>query len=82
MTVILNPKLQQFVDEQVRSGRFASAEEAVEAGLARLMLDPPTAAPSSDEIAGIKRSLEQMDRGEVTDAAEVHARIKQQIRNR
>ena len=40
MTVSLSPELRKYVEEQVRAGRFASAEEVVEAGLARLMLDP------------------------------------------
>ena len=36
MTITLKPELQQFVDEQVRAGQFASPEDVVEAGLGRL----------------------------------------------
>lgn len=40
MTISLGPELKKYVEEQVRAGRFASPQEVVEAGLARLMLDP------------------------------------------
>jgi putative addiction module CopG family antidote len=40
MHVTLKPELERFVEEQVKAGRFSSVAEALEAGLARLMLDP------------------------------------------
>ena len=57
--------MQRFLDEQVASGHFRSHAEAVEAGVARLMLD---ADPDELDVQQITRSLEQMRRGEVVDA--------------
>ncbi len=37
MKLTLNPEMKQFVEEQVRSGRFASPEDVVHAALAVLM---------------------------------------------
>ena len=36
MSLQLNPELQKFVDEQIKEGRYDSASEVVEAGLAIL----------------------------------------------
>ena len=46
--------------------RFASPAEVLEAGLARLMLDPPDELDASD-IAAIDESEEQIARGEDLD---------------
>src|SRR5689334_12310293 len=40
MNITLRPEMQKFVEEQVKAGYFATPEEVVEAGVARLMLDP------------------------------------------
>jgi antitoxin ParD1/3/4 len=66
MNVTLKPELEQFIDQQVKSGRFTSTAEAVEAGIARLMLDPEPEL-DADEVTEIRLSLEQMRRGEVVD---------------
>jgi hypothetical protein len=34
------PEIQEFIEEQVKAGRFSSPTEVIEAGIARLMLDP------------------------------------------
>ncbi len=39
MTIQIKPELQQFVEEQVKAGRFATPEDVVEAGLGRLRDD-------------------------------------------
>jgi len=39
MNVQLRPELQRFVEEKIRAGEYASTQEVVEAGIARLMLD-------------------------------------------
>ena len=36
MTLSLTPQMQRFIDERVRTGRYASAEDVVRAGLASL----------------------------------------------
>lgn len=75
MDVSLKPEMQRFIDEQVRAGRFTSTAEALEAGVARLMLDPDPAADGED-VAELRRSLQQMRNGETVDAGELHARLR------
>ena len=65
MNVELSPALEKFVDEQVDQGHFPSRAEVLEAGLARLMLDPEPDELDASELAQIQRSLAQMRRGEV-----------------
>ena len=67
MNLQLRPELQRFLDDQVKQGRFASQTEAVEAGIARLMLDPEPDTLDARDVEEIGRSLEQMRRGEVID---------------
>lgn len=57
MNVQLRPELQQFLDEQVARGHFKSHAEALEAGVARLMLDADL---DELDVQQISRSLEQM----------------------
>jgi hypothetical protein len=40
MTFKIDPILQRFIEKQVKAGCFNTPTEVVEAGLARLMLDP------------------------------------------
>ena len=76
MTYKLSPQLEAYVQEQVKAGRFHSAEEAVQAGVARMMLDPEPDVLDEQDIEDIKRSLEQIKRGQVIDATELHARLR------
>ena len=81
MTFTVKPQLEQFINEQVKAGLFSSVEEVVEAGLARLMLDPePDVLDELDQI-DIQKSLEQMDRGELIDATVVHAEMRRKYLN-
>jgi putative addiction module CopG family antidote len=66
MNVALKPELEKFVQDQVKAGRFASPAEVLEAGLARLMLDPPDELDAAD-LAAIDESEEQIARGEDLD---------------
>ena len=76
MNVQLNPALEKFVDDQVRQGRFSSPEQVLEAGLARLMLDPEPDELDARDVAEINESLAQMRRGEVLDWKEYSAKIR------
>ncbi len=81
MTVSLPPRLAKFVEEQVNAGRFLSAEEVVQAGLARLMLDPM---PGDEELdAEVMRELEaaeaEFGRGEGIPLEEAHARLREKF---
>lgn len=67
MIVALKPEIEKFIDDQVKAGRFSSAAEALEAGVARLMLDPAPDELDAKDVAELRESLEQMRRGEVLD---------------
>ncbi|MDB5322966.1 MAG: Bacterial antitoxin of ParD toxin-antitoxin type system [Phycisphaerales bacterium] len=75
MNVALKPELERFIDEQVKAGRFASPAEVLEAGLARLMLDPPDELDEED-LAAIDESEAQIARGEELDWKEVSAQLR------
>jgi Arc/MetJ-type ribon-helix-helix transcriptional regulator len=60
-----NPKLEQFIQNEVDAGRFSSACAAVEAAIELLMED--ALLDDDDTVAAINRAQEQIDRGEGTD---------------
>lgn len=65
MQISIKPELQQFIEKEVSAGHFKSAEEVVEAALARLMSEPDESEEFSPErLAAIRRSNDQIDRGE------------------
>lgn len=77
MTISLTPELQQFVEEKVKAGEYASADEVVRAALTRLMLDPADDDELDDEtLASIERSEEEFDRGEGRPFKEVAAEFR------
>ncbi|MDB5320168.1 MAG: Bacterial antitoxin of ParD toxin-antitoxin type system [Phycisphaerales bacterium] len=61
---VTKPELEKFVDELVKSGQFASATEVVEAGLARLMLDPAPEDLDEETCAAIDQAEGEFDGGE------------------
>jgi len=68
MAITLRPETERRIAEQMRVGRYASADDVIEAGLALL----EQLAPASDEDlerirAGITEGLEQARRGELID---------------
>jgi putative addiction module CopG family antidote len=75
MQLTLSHSMQAFVDEQVRSGTFGSAEDVLRAGVAVLMqqtrieeLDPESLEAIYPGMRlKIKAGLEQARRGETTD---------------
>lgn len=69
--------LKQFIAEQVRAGRFASPAEVVEAGLARLMLDPEPIELDPEVDAAIARADAEFERGEDRPFEEVAAELRQ-----
>lgn len=76
MDVQLKPELKKFVDEQVKQGSFSSPTEVLEAGLARLMLDPPPDELDACDVADLSESLDQMRRGEVIPWEQLSARLR------
>jgi len=77
MNVSLSPELQRFVEDQVKTGRFLSASEVLEAGLARLMVDPLPEDLDAEDVAAVEESERQIARGEDLDWKEVGARLRQ-----
>lgn len=56
MKVSVEGQLAEFVDREVRTGRYASAGEVVSAALARLQTDRELA--SADEVAELRAELD------------------------
>lgn len=61
---LTKPELEKFVAELVKAGHFSSASEVIEAGVARLMLDPEPAELDDETLAAIDRAEAEFDRGE------------------
>ena len=78
MNVTLKPELERFIDDQVSVGRFSSAAEVLEAGLARLMLDPSHDELDAEDQAAIDESEAQISRGEDLDWKEVSVTLRRQ----
>ena len=65
MQVTLEPDLAKFIQEQVRSGRYDSPDDAINSAVARLKTDRELSAPEVDDLRqDIDLGLEQADRGE------------------
>jgi antitoxin ParD1/3/4 len=69
MNLSLKPDLEKYINEQVKAGRFASAEEAVNAAVAHLQAEAElsTAADLDDLRADVRAGIEQADRGEFAE---------------
>ena len=78
MKVQLKPELAHFVEEQVRAGRYSSAEEAVNAAVAKLQDEEELLAGELDDedLAAIEEGLAQADRGETRPWAEVREELR------
>ena len=70
------PELQRYLDEQVKSGNFPSPEAVVEDALMRVMQDDGFEL-SDEDVAAIKLSEQQLDRGEGISSKDVAARMRQ-----
>lgn len=67
MTISLTAELDEFVAQQVRSGRYASNSEVVRAGLRALA--------EQDLRAWLQEGLDDLEAGRRVDASEAFARI-------
>ena len=76
MVIALKQNVEQFIEDQVRTGRFESAAELVEAAIARLMIDDPIDALTPQDIAAIEESDAQIALGQVRDFREVSAELR------
>jgi Arc/MetJ-type ribon-helix-helix transcriptional regulator len=76
MEITLNPFLEKYVQDLIKDGLFNSPQEVLEAGLARMMLDPLPDDLDEQDIKRLQVSLAQADRGEMIDGEEVHAYVR------
>jgi putative addiction module CopG family antidote len=68
MLVSLSPSLAKFVDEQIKAGRYASTDEALNSAVARLQSDAEISALDLDHIrADLDPALAQADRNEFSE---------------
>jgi Arc/MetJ-type ribon-helix-helix transcriptional regulator len=66
-TNIFEPDLIRYVQEQVKQGRYESIEAMIEAGLQLLMREDEAQALDPATLAAVRKSREQLDRGEGRD---------------
>jgi Arc/MetJ-type ribon-helix-helix transcriptional regulator len=76
MEVRLPPELEQFVDDEVKSGNFVSRDEVIEPAVARLMLDPRGASLDPETLHTIEEAEEQFDRGDGIPLDEAFALLR------
>ncbi len=66
MTIRLKPELAKFNHEQVNSGQFKSADDAVNAAVARAQIEKELLASdiSDQDLTAIEEGLAQLERGQ------------------
>ena len=78
MTIRLKPELEKFIHEQVKSGHYKSADDAVNAAVARAQLAQELSDDdlSDEDIAAIEEGLAQIERGEGIPWKQVRAELE------
>jgi Arc/MetJ-type ribon-helix-helix transcriptional regulator len=64
---LTKPELASFIDAQVKAGRFASADDAVEAAVAQMQSDLETSGLTEEDMDAIDESLSQIELGETIE---------------
>jgi putative addiction module CopG family antidote len=77
MNTQLPADLEQFVQAQVRSGRFASTDEAITAAVR--LLRRQEEAEEARVLEGVRQGLEDMRAGRGRPAEEVFAEIRREL---
>ena len=77
MNTHLPPDLEQFVEAKVRSGRFASRDEVIAAGVR--LLRQQEEAEDARVLEGIRQGLDDMRAGRGRPAEEVFAEIRREF---
>jgi antitoxin ParD1/3/4 len=81
MNISLTPELEQFIAEQVKSGKFFDASEVITEGLRLLWeRDRIQKARLAELKDKIRIGIEASDRGEVVDGEEVFAELEEELR--
>lgn len=80
MNVSLTPELEQFIHSQVESGKYASANEVIRAGLGLLAEREHIYKGRFEELQReIMLGVEASDRGEVVDGETVFRELQQKL---
>jgi antitoxin ParD1/3/4 len=78
MSISLTPELEQFIQSQVASGKYASTEEVIIAGIKLLEERESIYKGRFEELKReIAIGVEQLDRGERLDGREVIEKLRQ-----
>jgi antitoxin ParD1/3/4 len=65
MTVSIHPHLLQFIEEQIKAGRYQSPDEVVNSALAQLSVQPELAPEDLEELKSeVAIGVAELDRGE------------------
>ena len=64
MNIMLRPTTERFIDEQVKAGRYPTAEAVIEAAIAEFRNEDEL---DDQTVAAINQAEDQADRGEGTD---------------
>ena len=78
MNVKLKPTAQKFVEEQIQSCRFQSADDLLDDAVQRMMLEDELEL-DYETVAAINRAEEQIDRGGGIDFDEFAADMRKRI---
>jgi Arc/MetJ-type ribon-helix-helix transcriptional regulator len=78
MNLILRPDIIQFIDEQVKAGRFPSPEAVVEAAIVEWR-EADEEELDDETIAAINEAEEQGDRGEGIEFDALRAELKSRL---
>ncbi len=82
MQIVLSKReLQEFVEDQLKRGRFASPAEVVEAALVHFR-DELDEGFDDETLQAIRRAADQLDRGEGRPFGEVAASLRQRYAER
>ena len=78
MDVQLKPELAQFIEDQIKVGRYNSPDEAINAAVARVQTEEELLADKLDQqdIAAIEEGLAQANRGEGRSWTEVREELR------
>ncbi len=77
MTLTLRPETERLIDEQVRAGRFPTAEAVVDAAVAELSIGTEGGLLDDDDVAALNAAEAEGDRGDVTDLDTFRAEVRQ-----
>jgi putative addiction module CopG family antidote len=81
MQVSLRPEAQRFVEDQVRSGRYQSADEVLDDALMRMM-EEQSSVLDDRTLAAIDESEDQIEKGEYREWKQVSAELRAKSLNK